>query len=484
VTDELLALALAERRQPQRQRVDLRDWPALAARRELVRAGDAHQEHRGVLRQVDEVLDRIEQDRVGPLEVVDDDDQRSAARTGLQQALNRPERVLRALGLGDDAEHLRHPLGHQLASLLAVDQLGDTRERELRRVGRGDVRRLPDDLDQRPHGDAASELQAVCAQDGGARAQPAHELVHQPRLADATRAEDAGQVAAPLGDDPFEQTPQQLLLELAPDHGRAEAADPAGTLGEDLQQAPGVLRFGEPVDGQPFRRLGRDVVRNQPVGPLTEDDLPGAGGLLESLGEVDGVAGEVLLDRAGLAHQQVTGVDPDPDLELDAPLATKLLGLLRDGRTQLDGRPDRAQGVVLVQLDDAERGHEVVAVPLADAGAAAAENPADGLTIAGENPPRDHRLEPPVQDRRVDHITEQDGDDSELPRRDRSRKPRFAARARLTRLGDLRVASRACRHTDEYMGPLASGKSSTRQITQQPDMLSERLDATIILMRN
>jgi len=34
------------------------------------------------------------------------------------------------------------------------------------------------------------------------------------------------------------------------------------------------------------------------------------------------------------------------------------------------------------------------------------------------------------------------------------------------------------------MGPLARGKSSTRQIAQQPDMLSERLDATIILMRN
>jgi hypothetical protein len=65
------------------------------------------------------------------LEVVDDHHQRVVARTGLEQAVDRPERALRALGLGDDAEHLRDPLGDQVASLLAVDQLGDPAARQL-----------------------------------------------------------------------------------------------------------------------------------------------------------------------------------------------------------------------------------------------------------------------------------------------------------------------------------------------------------------
>jgi hypothetical protein len=231
-----------------------------------------------------------------------------------------------------------------------------------------------------------------------------------------------------------------------------EPAGPAEHLGKDLQQAPGVLRAGEPVDGQRSGGLGRDAVRHQPVGLLTQEDLPGAGGLLEALGEVDGVAGEVLLDRAGVAHQQPAGVDADPELELDTALATQLLGQLADGGAEVVDRPDRAQGVVLVQFEHAEGGHEAVAVALADAGAAAAEDPADGFAVAVVEAFGDQRLEPPAEDRRVDHVAEQHGDDAELSRRDGSAERRAAARARLARPVDDLIASRACRHVKEYMG--------------------------------
>ena len=59
------------------------------------------------------------------------------------------------------------------------------------------------------------------------------------------------------------------------------------------------------------------------------------------------------------------------------PALAHLLGQLVEGGAELGGRPHGPQGVVLVQVGDAEGGHEAVAVALADAGPAVAEGPAD-----------------------------------------------------------------------------------------------------------
>jgi hypothetical protein len=154
---------------------------------------------------------------------------------------------------------------------------------------------------------------------------------------------------------------------------------------------------------------------------------------------------------------------------------TQVLRQLADGHAQLVGRPDRAESLVLAQLEHAERGHEAVAVALADAGAATAEDPADGLAVAVDDPLGDQRLELMAQNRRADHVTEQHGDDPELPRRDGTGKRRSASRARLARLADNLAASRACRHVVEYMGRAARRKSPMRQIPQQPGVAPERL---------
>ena len=123
VDDQLLALPLGQGGELERQRVRLAPRPVLAAREQLVRAGHAEQHQRcvGVL---GDVLDGVEQDGVGPVEVVDHQHQRPAAGQGLQQPLERPEGVLGQPGVLAEAEQLGDPLGDQRAPVLAADQLG------------------------------------------------------------------------------------------------------------------------------------------------------------------------------------------------------------------------------------------------------------------------------------------------------------------------------------------------------------------------
>jgi hypothetical protein len=103
VDDQLLALALGQGGQLERQRVGLAARPVPAVGEQLVRAGHAEQDQRrlGVL---GDVLDGVEQDGVGPLEVVDDQYQRPPAGQGLEQALERPEGVLGQAGVLADAQ--------------------------------------------------------------------------------------------------------------------------------------------------------------------------------------------------------------------------------------------------------------------------------------------------------------------------------------------------------------------------------------------
>ena len=98
-------------------------WPVGAAREQLVRAGHAEQHQRrvGVL---GHVLEGIEQDRVGPLEVVDDQHQWPAAGQGLQQPLQGPEGVLGQVGVLAEAEQLGDPLGDERGPGRLGEQLG------------------------------------------------------------------------------------------------------------------------------------------------------------------------------------------------------------------------------------------------------------------------------------------------------------------------------------------------------------------------
>jgi hypothetical protein len=133
-------------------------------------------------------------------------------------------------------------------------------------------------------------------------------------------------------------------------------------------------------------------------------------------------------------------------VELEAALLAHLLGQLVEGGAELAGRAHGPQGVVLVQLGDAEGGHEAVAVPLADAGPPVAEGPADGLAVAVHEPLHREGVELALQVGRLDHVAEDDGDDPELLGRGPGADRPAALGAELGPLDQGVATARACRH--------------------------------------
>ena len=83
-----LAVLRGERLEQDRRRVELAAAPA-GPQLEQLRAGDAEQEDRGVARPVGDVLDQIEEDGLGPLDVVEHDDLRPLGRAAPRAASGR-----------------------------------------------------------------------------------------------------------------------------------------------------------------------------------------------------------------------------------------------------------------------------------------------------------------------------------------------------------------------------------------------------------
>ena len=146
----------AERLEQQRRRVELAAAPA-GPRVEQLGARDAEQEDRRVAREIGDVLDEIDEHRLGPLQVVDHDDLRALGRPRLEQPAE-----------------------------------GELR---LGRRGADDRIRLdPDrdqDLDERPVRDPLAVAKAATAKDVGRVADAIEEVGDEARLPDAGRARAA-----------------------------------------------------------------------------------------------------------------------------------------------------------------------------------------------------------------------------------------------------------------------------------------------------
>ena len=154
------------------------------------------------------------------------------------------------------------------------------------------ARDLPDNLGQRPIGDALAVGQAAAAQDRHVAGEPAGELPHKPRLADARAAEHGQQVAGPVSRPRVPKTGvEHGTLALAPDEGRVEAARKAGGVGEDVYHDEGVDRLAV-LERARAARLDDDRVAHEPVRRPPDQDLVRRRRLLEALGDVDGLSGD------------------------------------------------------------------------------------------------------------------------------------------------------------------------------------------------
>ena len=248
------------------------------------------------------------------------------------------------------------------------------------------------------------------------------EVGHEPRLADPGRADQREQPAGPRLGRVGEIGAEPVALALAPDHRPLEVARTPGGGRIERQQPVGGDRVRLPFHRQ-RHRLGLDRVTDEARRLVAEQDLAGAGRLLEPRRHVDRVAGD---ERVPLAGDDLAGVDADPRLE---PEPVHVVA-------QLDRGAHRAQRVVLGRHRDPEDGHHRVADELLHRAPVALEHAASRLVVAVHQGTQRLRIGALADRRRPGQVAEEHGDDlAHLTRRrgDGERCPTRRAEAEVVR---------------------------------------------------
>src|SRR5215211_3365103 len=113
VRHELARLVLAERLQPKHRGIDRAAEPGRPLLEQL-RSRQAKQHDRYVANPADEVLEQVEQRRLGPVDVLEDEYERVALRRRLEQLAHRPERLLVPRVEAGEAERARDAVANPL----------------------------------------------------------------------------------------------------------------------------------------------------------------------------------------------------------------------------------------------------------------------------------------------------------------------------------------------------------------------------------
>ena len=186
-----------------------------ATRVEQLRSSHADDEQRRVAHPVGDVLDQVEKRRLGPVDVVEDDDERLLLRERLEQPAHGPERLLGRAAGAVPADDRGDPLGDD-RGIRASDRRFDPGAHVLL------PERLGDDLRDRTEGDSLAVRQAAAGEDARALADLGRSLREQARLADTGGAEDGEEVAGAALHRACERVLEESPLAAPPDHRRAE----------------------------------------------------------------------------------------------------------------------------------------------------------------------------------------------------------------------------------------------------------------------
>ena len=252
------------------------------------------------------MLDEVDEDGLGPLQVVDNDDLR---------ALRRPR--------------LEHPPKGEL---------------RLRRRTSDDRIRLDadrdQDLDERPVGDPLAVREAAGTEDVRHAADAFEEVADEARLADPRGAEQREQPAGAVGDGILVVAPQPLTLALTPDERRFRMARKRRGTADHLDEPKGLNRLGLALQGERLDRLEEYGVADEQARLGADQDLTGSCRLLQPGRDIDGVARDERLTLA--SDDDPARVDPDARLE---PVLTDRLAHLRLRRGPHAARRPRARPV-------------------------------------------------------------------------------------------------------------------------------------------
>jgi hypothetical protein len=395
------------------------------------------------------------------VEVVEHRHQGPLGGQGLQQAAGRPDGLLDRGRGGLKADQLPDPLGRQRPVRRPPGQQGgQLRPGRRRRVAQPDPGRLADHLGQRPEGAAVAVRQAAADQHRRTVPEPAGRLQDQPGLADPGAAEHGQQVQGGLGGGPLVRPLEQLQLRGSAHERGVVAAGAAGRPGTHRQQPVGRLAGLAPWQGQDLGRLDLDGVADQAPGAAAEQDLAGAGRLLQAGGQVDGVPDHHRAAQPGVAGHHLAGVDAGVQLQADPPLLPQAPVELPQGGVHVGRRPDRPQGVVLVGGGDAEDGHDRVAGELLHRAAVVADHRPHGVVVAGHHPRQRLGVEPLPQRGGAAQVAEQHRDG--LAGAARPARPRQGLAAGQAEPGPPRVRLPAGRTADRLPRFTAYARTASR----------------------
>ena len=189
-------------------------------RLEQLVACEADQQDRHALDPAGQVLDQVQQRRLGPVDVVEDDDQRPLRGERLEQLPDGPEDLLRrsaaaepdrggdAVGDHSPRPAATRPAPQPLERLLVVECVVEPGGRL-------------EDRPDRPVGDALAVRNAP-SREGARAVRGRDELTHQPGLADPGGAEHGYELAALLRDGPLVRGDHEAELVLPPGERRVQ----------------------------------------------------------------------------------------------------------------------------------------------------------------------------------------------------------------------------------------------------------------------
>ena len=184
---------------------------------EQVGPGGGHDQDRDAPDRARQVLDQLEERRLAPVDVLEEDHERPPGGGRPRGACARPRRSPRGARRRPTA---RAPRPRAPRSWRCRRRPGSSRAipacacSELSAVV--DARELLDHLAQRPEREALAVGEAAAGDDGGRSAERVREVRRQPGLADPGRPQHGHQLAGRLGDRALEGVPEQRQLALAP----------------------------------------------------------------------------------------------------------------------------------------------------------------------------------------------------------------------------------------------------------------------------
>ncbi len=416
--DELVRVVVAERLEDDERRAPTRRSPRRPHVEEIGASG-AEDEDRCVARRVRDVLDQVEQRRVGPVDVVDDQHERPRRGERLEHSPERPGGLV-----------------GRAASVPLADRPGDEPRREVAvSVAREELVEIADvahDVREREVGHALAVGSAAADHDPRLVGERVEQLARESRLPDPGRADDRGERGGAARDRVVERGAEQReLVPPADERGRDRPGE-RGHVRPEPDKPVGGERLALALGVEGRRRLGVDEVRDGRIGSRAEQHLAGLGRLLEPGRDVDGVAGRQLLVPGPAADDDLAGVDPGARDDLDAVLPRKLLVERPQSVADPRGRANRAERVVLAHRRHAEHGHHRVADELLDGAAVPLEHGLHRLEVPPHHAAQQLRVEPLAERRRPGHVGEEDGDDLARLRLGRSEaRPASGAEARV-----------------------------------------------------